>query len=334
MKNKTNYNEILVFTIAANNYLNYVNVLGKSVKESNSELTFVVVIADKFSTEIQYENLVCDNYLFIEDIIKDEKILDNLSDKYSITEFCTTIKPDCYLFFEQKFGAKTIIYLDPDIKIFSPLIEVFDELELNDVVLTPHVCSPTQEGIDPSDHNLMKTGVYNLGFLAMNINDVTRDFLFWWKDKLYKFGQKDIARGYFYDQIWWMLGPCFLDKVKVLRHLGYNMCNWNLHERNITKVDEDIVLINDSVPLRFFHFSHFDESKFPMLAPYNSSFTLENRHDVKEIYLNYANELKNEFVQFGSIAPYFGKIAHGEKPRMSKTKKLKLIVHHLKDLIN
>jgi hypothetical protein len=325
-KEESKYSQTgIVFTVAANNYLNYVDVLGRSLKKYNPDMDFVVIIADSLSVEIEYDKINCNKYIFIDEIINDKELLADLSEKYTVTEFCTTIKPDCYLYFANHCGVEKIVYLDPDIKLYSPIIEVFCELETNDVVLTPHVCSPTPDGTDPSDHNLMKTGVFNLGFLAMKINDETRDFLCWWKDKLYKFGQKDIANGYFYDQIWWMLGVCFLDKVKILRHLGYNICNWNLQDR---------ILINDGVQLRFFHFSHFDENMLPMLASYNSTFNLENRLDVKKIYLDYALELNNVFIQYRDLTPHYGQRLNNlktkNKIKMTKIQRLTLSFYHFK----
>jgi hypothetical protein len=324
----------IVFTIAANNYLNQVDVLGKSIRQHNSEIEFVVIIADTYSAEIQYENLNCNRYVFIDEIIEDKELLNQLSNKYTITEFCTTVKPDCFLYFDFHFGARKVVYLDPDIKLFSPMVEVFELFETFDVILTPHVCSPTPVGVDPSDHNLMKTGVFNLGFLALKINDETKQFLNWWKHTLYSQGQSDIPRGYFYDQIWWMLGVCFLDKVKILRHLGYNMCNWNLHERFLSKDGRGNYIVNDSIPLRFFHFSHLKKEALPLLASYNSTYTIENRPDVKNIYLEYLEDIDNEFTMYKSIKPSFGIVkAKKVKNRMNKIKRFKLIMYHAKRLL-
>jgi len=227
------------------------------------------------------------------------------------------------------------MYLDPDIQVFSKFDELFNSLVSYDVVLTPHLCSPTTENVAPSEFELMRTGVFNLGFIALNKTNETLALVSWWKDKLYKFGDNDLSRGLFYDQIWMMLAPCFLDNVKILRHLGYNACNWNLHERYFERNANDYI-INKKDKLRFFHFSHFKEINLPLLASYNPTYSIENRPDIANIYLEYLDKMNKSKNAYKDIRPYFGngvKVKKTEKV-LSKKENIKWILKHLKLLFS
>ena len=62
-----------------------------------------------------------------------------MSFKYNLTEFCTSIKSMCFSYlFDQKKYEKGIFF-DPDILIFNSLDFVFDSLTSYSIVLTPHV---------------------------------------------------------------------------------------------------------------------------------------------------------------------------------------------------
>ena len=322
-----------IFTIAANNYLTLANELAATAKVHHPDLNVFIVVADKKSDLIDYEDEIVGEIVFIENLISDSVTLNNLSDKYTITEFCTTIKPDCFEYFFNK-GYDRVVYLDPDIQVFSSFEEIFDGDFDSSIALTPHVCSPTPIENNPSDHDLMKTGVYNLGFLYMKRNIETIGFVKWWKEILYKNGQCDLANGYFYDQLWMMLAPAFVDKVFILRHLGYNMCNWNLHERSLTRVGNKYY-VNQNIPLRFFHFSQINRKNLPYLASYNTTYTTDNRPDVKDIYLNYLDLVDNIKFSKKEIVPFFGKsvlVKVAEPAKVSKIYHIKCILHHLKHL--
>jgi len=58
--------------------------------------------------------------------------------KYSILELSTAVKPYAFEYLFRSHSPDRIVYLDPDIRIYSPLCKVVDALETADIVLTPH----------------------------------------------------------------------------------------------------------------------------------------------------------------------------------------------------
>lgn len=262
-------------------------------------------MVDEFKTDVDYDSINA-NFLNIPEIFNAE--FSDLAEKYGIAELCTVVKPGIFKYLNQKNKAETIIYLDPDIEVYSEFKEVFQALTAYNMILTPHICSPTGDIGHPLDKDLMRTGIYNLGFLAMNINKHTLSFLNWWEKRVKEYGYHDLKEGYFYDQIWLGYAPAFLDKVYILRHLGYNMANWNLHERTLLQ-DKEVYYVNDmTIPLRFYHFSHFKIENLPEIAAYNDNFSLDNRPDIIPLYENYrAMLLDNQYAQLNAIDYRYGK---------------------------
>lgn len=293
------------FTICANNYLAHAKTLAKSFKEHHPNDTFIIAILDEPSSEIDYKTLGADEVLWISDMLPE--LIDDLKNTYGIAELCTVVKPELFKYLFGK-GYKNVLYIDPDIKVFSPLEEVFAALETNQMVLTPHICSPTGDVGHPLDKDLMRTGIYNLGFLAVKSTPEILDFVAWWDKRVKAYGYHDLRKGFFYDQIWLGYGPAFLDKVFVLRHLGYNMANWNLHERKILCSKEMYFVNNENTPLRFFHYSHFKMENMPEIASYNQNFNLENRPDIAAVFNLYKeNLIENGYVALKKINYVFGK---------------------------
>ncbi len=297
----------VAFTICANNYLAHAKTLAVSFKTQHPDIKFMIAILDEPNQKIDYNSLGADEVLWIPKLMPD--LIDELKSVYGIAELCTVVKPELFKYFYNN-GCEKLLYIDPDIKVFSKLNEVFEALDNSDIVLTPHICSPTGEIGHPLDKDLMRTGIYNLGFLAMNKTIETIAFVNWWDKRVKKYGYHDLQKGFFYDQIWLGYAPAFLDKVCVLRHLGYNMANWNLHERKIIKKGGKYFVNNGSIPLRFFHYSHFKMEALPSIASYNENYNLNNRPDIVPIYMEYkADLLNNQYMFFKNIDYSYGKRA-------------------------
>ena len=312
------------FTICANNYLAHAKTLLDSFKRYHPTTPFYIALVDERHPDIDYKALGADGILFVHELMGDD--FKNLAATYNIAELCTVVKPWLFRHLFEKHEATSVIYLDPDIEVFSEFREVFDRLKNDDLVLTPHICSPTGETGHPLDKDLMRTGIYNLGFVAMNKNVNILKFIDWWKKRVKEYGYHNLCEGHFYDQIWLGYAPAFLEKVTILRHLGYNVANWNLHERKIVK-EKGMYYVNDvSTPLRFFHFSHFNIYNLPEIASYNENYSLENRPDIVSLFTEYKNTLiANGYEHLNTIEYFYGK-----KPRPAARRgRIRLFARHM-----
>lgn len=179
----------------------------------------------------------------------------SLAFKYDLLELNTAVKPSFLKYLFER-GADKIIYFDPDIYLFRPVELIFEALDSASVVLTPHLLSPTPDPEHVYENDLLVTGVFNLGFVAVSNSAQGRSFLTWWEERCLRFGFEDLRCGLFVDQKWIIHAPCFFDRTHILRHMGCNMAYWNLHERSLGESEQGY-MVNGHSPLVFFHFSGY-----------------------------------------------------------------------------
>lgn len=249
----------VIFTIVTKSYYARALALGDSVLKFNKNVEFWILFADRKDTNFQFKNSKF-NHVWVEDI--NIPNVYELAFKYGITEFATAIKPFFFKFlFNQSYHK--VLYLDPDTILFDALCEPFYLLDNNFIVLTPHVTdiAPINKRMVPEKAFLF-SGVYNLGFIALLNNENGNKFLDWWSFNLSKNCFHDYTQGLFTDQKWLDFIHCYFDEgVAILKHKGYNISNWNFHEREISINSEGKYVVNNTYPLKLLHFSGIDISK-------------------------------------------------------------------------
>jgi lipopolysaccharide biosynthesis glycosyltransferase len=305
----------LVFTICSNNYLAQALTLKESLHLSNPDVDFYIGLVDEPLPDIQKDKF---NILPVKEIV-DLESFNHMAGIYNITELNTAVKPYYFEYFFNKLQATTAVYLDPDIIVFHRFDNLFDLLGQYSVVVTPHYCSPPADTKEPSDRSILMTGVYNLGFIAFAKTNESLFFINWWKEKLLNHGYA--TNGLFTDQLWVNFLTCFCSKAFILRDPGYNMANWNLHERQISKKGNEY-FVNNSFPLVFFHYSNYKLELPNRLASYNNRFLLPDRPDIRPLFEYYNEKLMaNRIEYFKNITPKFGII-----PRTKSNNYFKKIV--------
>lgn len=175
------------------------------------------------------------------------------------------------VFLKQLLGtAEKVIYVDNDIYFFSDPVSLFDKLDTNQALLTPHFYAS-----DPvKEQNWLeanfRVGLYNAGFFGAS-KDATALLDWWAKCCLYAI-KKSFWRGLFDDQKYLDLLPVIFEKVGLLKHKGCNVAGWNYKNYAVTRHNKSFFLNGD--PLVFIHFAElsmieFSKSGNPLLDPYN-----------------------------------------------------------------
>jgi hypothetical protein len=270
------------FTICSNNYLAQAIVLGKSWLRHHPETRFAIVLVDELDDAVDYGR---DERFIL--LPLGEIPLDNLPElvrRYNITELNTAIKADAFLHISRTYKPDKILYIDPDVRVYGRFDEVLGLLDDHDLVVTPHYCTPIDDDKSTTDVAMIGIGLFNLGFLAIARPESMTPFFEWWRERLYRYCHYNPARGLFYDQVWMNFIVVFFDKWHVLKHPGYNMANWNFHERVLSQVGDDAYLVNDRFPLRFFHFSGYKLGSPDVIAAYHTRYTFDTRPDVVHLY--------------------------------------------------
>lgn len=248
-----------VFTIVSNNYAAYACVLMQSLQRSNPDLQRFVCLVDE------------PDGMELGDVAGAECVLarsigmpdfEDMAFRYDVMELNTAAKPFMFRWLLNDRDFERAIYLDPDIFVYRRLDDV--ERLLDDghsAVLTPHLLRPLDDGARPDDHDILKSGVFNLGFAAIARTGEAMQFIDWWGRKLRFHGYSDVTGNMFTDQRWCDFAPCLIENLAILRHPGYNVAYWNLSTRMVGATDDAVTI--DGEPLIFFHFSglRFEEPK-------------------------------------------------------------------------
>jgi len=209
--------------------------------------------------------------------------------KYNIIELNTALKPFAGLFLLSRY--ERVIYLDPDVCVFSELRSVHQGLDIYDAVFTPHSLSPYLENGRPSDRDLLRFGCFNLGFFGVKRSDSAIAMLTWWHERCLQECFYEPSLGLGVDQKWIDLVPAFFDGVGILRDIGLNVAFWNLHERYLSITDAGWHVNADAV-LTFVHFSSFVESNSLAVADKQTRYSVGSRPDFAEAASFYRDYLR------------------------------------------
>lgn len=292
----------VAFTIVAKNYIGLAQILEESLKAQNPKVDFFIMVADDFADDFDLKNLPS-NILFArkELNISPQQWID-MSFKYDLTEFCTSIKPASFSYFIEKKQYEKIIYLDPDIYIYSSLDTIYEMLENHSIVLTPHIVNIQDKFHgDRSESGLMSTGVFNLGFCGIKRSDSTKRMISWWHERLLDKCFVDSYDSFYTDQKWMDFIPCFFgsDDLYISRHLGMNIAPWNFFEREVYNKNGELLVRNrdsnsekNEYPVLFVHYSgyNYTEMKKGNVVQNNIS-DIKDYEDIKLLTAIYAKAI-------------------------------------------
>jgi hypothetical protein len=276
-------------TIIAKNYLAQARVLGESFAENHPDGNFVVLVIDGFEGYIDADALPFEIVDF-GSIGLSEDDRNRMAASYNVLELSTAVKPWFLSTLLQRPGWDVVTYLDPDIRIFDDLTQIDELARRHGLVLTPHFTAPPpQDDLAPGEREILFSGAYNLGFVALRACPATDALLDWWSGHLLHECRVDPDEGLFVDQRWMDLAPGMFPDFKLLRDPGYNVAYWNLPTREVThEVDRYFV---DDAPLRFFHFSGFDPTQPWELSRHQNRIDLANDEVLSELCRSYAQDV-------------------------------------------
>jgi hypothetical protein len=324
----------IVFTLCSNNYLAQAITLGQSLLIHNPDYTFKIGLVDRKDISIDYNSIPFE-IVEVENIGIDE--WDKMILRYNIQELNTAVKPFFFNYFINLADTyENIIYLDPDILVYSPFSELESELESNDIVVTPHITVPINDDKLPGENDFLNTGIYNLGFMAIKISPDSKNMISWWASRLKNKGYNDVKNGMFTDQLWINFVPVFFERVKLFTHPGYNMAYWNLQERAIS-FKEKCYFVNDYHSLVFFHFSGFSPAIPDQISQYQNRFTFSDRNDILPLFQEYSELLGlNKYHYFQTYKCHYNGIKeqHDEKIVLEKVKQIPVQKRIIKKIIN
>ena len=276
-------------TICAANYLPFAKILASSFLKFHPKSKFYVLLVDGEVNNLSLDLGPGIEVLTPSDLEIDSKVFIRMAIYYDVTELSTALKP-LGLKYLLDSGSNIAIYLDPDIEVFSALVDIPLHLETANIALTPHsLHGIPDDALRPSARDIMSSGTFNLGFIAVKNSEQSYEFLSWWNEKLIFDCISDVKNNLFTDQRWIDYVPSYFD-FSIIRNYGYNVAYWNLHERKLTKQSEVVFANNDE--LGFFHFSGYSPNKPWILSKHVADkprVVISSNPILKELTQNYGN---------------------------------------------
>lgn len=276
-------------TIVSANYLARARVLMQSFRETHPGWDLEVLVVDEIGDHFDPE---------LEDFgVTELRELPIRSPRrfffrYSVIELNTAAKAPFLKWLFQKRGYDRVLYLDPDIEVYSTLHEVdeaFDEGAL--MCLVPHLTGINDDNKKPTELEILAAGTYNLGFIALARHPQLMQFLDWWWQKMEFDCVVDFEAGLFVDQKWIDLVPGIFDDVRIIRNEGYDVAYWNLGHRRVHRRNDGSYQVNDD-RLVFFHFSGLDPLAPKSFSKHQDRFELEDLGDERGLVDAYCNAVK------------------------------------------
>jgi glycosyltransferase involved in cell wall biosynthesis len=294
------------FTIVSNNYRHFARTLAASIRTHDPSIDAFVALCDAPLGSSNPQDI------YSEVNVRDLGLpqFDRFTFQYTILELNTAIKPWVFAALFAR-GYERVVYFDPDIKLYGSIRPILAQLEQSEIVITPHLTDRLDDGRKPNELQILQSGSYNLGFIALRRTDGTRRFVEWWQRKLERDCVVDIPRGLFTDQKWIDLVPGMYHGVTIVRDPGWNVAYWNLNHRAVSRADDGRVRVNGE-PLLFFHFSGFTPGG-KLLSKHQDRFTMENLPPaVRALAEEYASDLARHGFEACRDLPYaFGRFASG-----------------------
>src|SRR3954454_20743273 len=224
-----------VCTIVAKNYLAQARVLARSFAAHHPDVPFHVLVIDDVEGYIDPADepfeLVTIKQLGIERF-RDMAVM------YNVLELSTAVKPWLLRHLLARADDSSVVYLDPDMRLYAPLDEMFATVREHGLVLSPHNLGPMpRDGKRPNEQDILIAGVYNLGFVGINSGEFAEELLGWWAVRLERDCIVDPERGFFVDQRWMDFAPGMADSFHLLRDPGFNVPHLPLPPRPVSERD-------------------------------------------------------------------------------------------------
>lgn len=265
-------------TIITGDYYAYALSLLESLKaHTASQVTLCVFVADNSAEEAFLENLEREhnglNFIFHSEV--HSLLAVQLFDKYHASymdAYRWSMKPVFMNYLIEERGYEKVIYLDCDLFFYNNHGFLFDLLDHDAVLLSPHWRCADHPNVDFTNFKLnFQGGIYNGGFIGIHAKGT--EMMSYWANLCLAACEINFESGFYVDQKYLDILHSRFEGVGILRHRGCNVASWNLTDNQRTLNEKGEVIINNRYPLIFIHFTSGTMRSIvsgydPLLTPY------------------------------------------------------------------
>ena len=286
-------------TIASRNFIANARTTARSFAEHNPGLDFYVLLADREDACVNRKTepwpLLPVEQLGVPDLQKMCFHYGELELSYALTPHAIRHVLD--------MGYRGVIFLKQETLVLGELASTAQTLERFSALVTPHFMRPTRRADALTwEINVLRSGVFNGGFVAFADCPQAHEFLRWWEGRTHAHCYLDVERGVHYEQRWLDFLPSLMPGCHVLRNPGINIGHWNLPDRDITVREGRFY--SDGEPCRVFRFSGYDPSRPELVTRYNEGYRVENTGSAAQIFRIYQQMLEQADHDRAQRLPY------------------------------
>ena len=256
-----------ICTVISSDYLHLALALYYSIRE-HTQCDFYALVADNHWSGRLMERVKKDlpqgfHLLSREDVSSGSF---HLEDEDSLR---WALKPTLMQFLLEKQNHDAVIFADSDVCFFADIGFLFDALRTHTILLTPH-WRPIDPGINEVQFRCnLQHGLYNGGFVGAGKKGI--DALRWWEHVCRYRCEKRVTEGFYVDQKYLDFLPIYFDGVKILKHKGCNVAEWNAD--HLPRISLDGRTFVENWPVVFIHFTDLtmqgvENGKDAALLPY------------------------------------------------------------------
>ena len=175
--------------------------------------------------------------------------IEGMTARFSVAELDAAVRPFVFQALFDRYPGASILYLDASVVVASRFDELLEFLAAGvDCVLTPAISEPSDHEVF-DDQEILAGGAYDAAFCCLADRPAVRRMVWWWARRMVAMSLVDPNTGASLHQRWMDLFPAFIEGTRILRHPGYNVAAWNLHQRRLSRMDGRWS-VNDE-PLRY-----------------------------------------------------------------------------------
>ena len=298
-------------TIIAKNYVAQARILAASFRRHHRDGRCFVLIVDEVDG---YVDPAAEPFELVraDEIGLDRETFLLMATIYDVMELSTAVKPSLLATLIERLG-EPVLYLDPDIEIFAPLDDVHRLAGEHGLVLTPHLTEPLpSDGKSPSELQIVASGAYNLGFVALASTAGTDRLLRWWARRLRYDCLVDHPMGLFVDQRWFDLATSLADNIPILGTPAASRLLEPCDEGGRSPRRRRVPV--KGAPLRFFHYSGYNPSRPQLISKHQNRISLAEDPVLRELFGRYADALRaNGHAEAQTWPNHYDLDVHGER---------------------
>lgn len=291
----------IVYTVCSANHLAHCKTMADSFAAHHPDYSVFIILIDKVNGRFDLNAFKPYNVLEISGLGIFE--FEKMANQYSIIELNCAMKPFAAQYLFAQYAPDYLLYIDSDTYVLNNFNWVEMQFNHHDLVITPHFTNPYPDAhLLPRERDILRSGLYNAGFLGMRKSPITQQFLQWWASHMTTECYYNFAEGMGVDQIWLNLVPLLFDRVCIANHPGLNVAYWNLHERHISYLNQQF-WVNQDHPLVFLHISGFQFDQPEQLSRHQNRYQLKDHPALAQLFQAYQQKvMDNGYSVYASLS--------------------------------